>query len=275
MWRHIVLAMATFTAPGMAASADAIVAKSVAATQQDWNEAPRYSFIDRETAVRNGHGQPARTEQVVMIDGSPYKELVAIGNAQLSQQQRNIQVQKLARETAKRQHESATAHQRRVAKYLRDRTHDHQMLSEMVKAFQYAVTGEDVLDGHKVWVLKASPKLGYVPQSREGKVLKGMQGQLWIDQSTYQWVKVEARVVGPVSMFGFLAKVKPGTRFELDQAPVTSTLWLPKRFVVTVRASEFGIRNENSSSEDDYHDYRLQAQQTVDARGGGDLPGRQ
>ena len=85
-----------------------------------------------------------------------------------------------------------------------------------------------------------------------------MQGQLWIDESSCQWVKVEAHVMNPGSMFGFLAKVKPGTRFELEQAPVTSTLWLPKRFVVTVKANGAPASEMRTSlSEDDYRDYRL------------------
>ena len=93
-----------------------------------------------------------------MIDGSPYNELIAEGNAPLSKQQQDIQARKLAGETAKRQHESTADRKQRVAKYVRERDQDHQMLSEMVKAFQYSVTGEDTLDGHKVWVLKATPR---------------------------------------------------------------------------------------------------------------------
>jgi len=250
--------MATSITAAAATNVAAIIYKSVVITQQDLEEAPRYSFIDREISAKNGHARPPRTEQVLMIDGSPYNELIAAGDAPLSKQQQEIQAKKLARETVKRQHESAADHQRRVASYLHERDHDHRMLSEMIKAFQYSVTGEDTLDGHKVWVLKATPQPGYVPHSREGRVLQQMQGQLWIDQATYQWVKVEAHVMRAVSMFGFLAKVEPGTRFELDQAPVTSTLWLPKRFVVNVKATALGIRNENSFNEDEYRNYRLQ-----------------
>jgi hypothetical protein len=33
-----------------------------------------------------------------------------------------------------------------------------------------------------------------VPKSRETKVLTGMQGTMWIDTKTYQWVKVTASV---------------------------------------------------------------------------------
>jgi hypothetical protein len=41
-------------------------------------------------------------------------------------------------------------------------------------------------------------------------VLTGMEGKLWIDEKTFQWVKVEATVIRPVSIEGFLAEVEPG-----------------------------------------------------------------
>ena len=83
-----------------------------------------------------------------------------------------------------------------------------------------------------------------------------MRGNLWVDQATYLWVKVEAHVVAPVSMYGFLAQVKPGTKFELEQSPVSSDLWLPKRFVEMVRATVLGLHDLNSRDEDDFSDYR-------------------
>ena len=46
-------------------------------------------------------------------------------------------------------------------------------------------------------------------------MLTGMEGKLWIDKQTFQWVKVEATVIRPVSIGGFLAEVEPGTHFEL------------------------------------------------------------
>jgi hypothetical protein len=84
-----------------------------------------------------------------------------------------------------------------------------------------------------------------------------MRGTLWIDKQTYQWVKVEAQVVNPVSFYGFLAKVGPGTRFELEQEPVADNLWLPKHFSVRVNATALmGLFNENSTDDETYRNYR-------------------
>lgn len=233
-----------------------IVAKSVAVTQQDWKKAPNYSFIDREVKGKHGHGQPPKTYEVLMIDGSPYNKLIAVDDVPLTAQQQAEEEQKLKREIIKRQQESPSARERRVAQYARERTQDHQMLTEMVNAFDYTLTGEQTVGGRKTWVLKATPKPGYVPHNREGKMLQRMQGTMWVDEVTYQWVRVQADVVKPVLLYGFFAEVKPGTQFELEQAPVSAGLWLPKQFNVAVNATAFGIRNESSQEQDTYSAYK-------------------
>ena len=138
----------------------------------------------------------------------------------------------------------------------RERGQDHAMMKEMVEAFDFTPAGEEHLAGREVWVLNATPKPGYVPHNHEGRVLMGMKGKLWIDQATYQWVKVDAQVVRPVSFFGFFARVGPGTRFVLEQEPVNDNLWLPKHFSVNVVASALGFIDESSIEDDTYRDYR-------------------
>jgi hypothetical protein len=65
-----------------------------------------------------------------------------------------------------------------------------------------------------------------IPSRTESQVLPGMQGRLWIDKKTFQWVKVTARVISPVSIEGILAKVERGTYFELENMPVAEGVWL-------------------------------------------------
>ncbi len=126
----------------------------------------------------------------------------------------------------------------------------------MVNAFQFQLAGQAEVDGRSCWIFDARPKPRYQSATREGKILKAMQGRLWVDQQTYQWVKVHAEVMRPVSFYGFLAKVGPGTEFDLEQAPVADNLWLAKRFSVRVRASALGFLNEDSTESDTYRDYQ-------------------
>jgi hypothetical protein len=66
---------------------------------------------------------------------------------------------------------------------------------------------------------------------------------------------VEAEVTRPVAIYG-IAKVGMGTKFLLEQEPVSANLWLPKRFDIQVRASVLGFLNEDSSRVETYSAYR-------------------
>jgi hypothetical protein len=191
-----------------------------------------------------------------MIEGSPYNLVTAINDQPLSAAGNAAEQLKLHREIERRRGESARDRAKRIARYEKERAHDHQMLQEMTSAFQFHLSGEAQIDGHACWVLDADPKPGYTGSSRESKVLKGMKGRLWIDKATDQWVKVHAEVVKPVSFFGFLAKVGPGTQFDLEQAPVSDNVWMPKKFSVHVNATTLGIFNGNSTEDDTYRDYQ-------------------
>ena len=87
------------------------------------------------------------------------------------------------------------------------------------------------------------------------KVLTGMRGKLWVDKKNYQWVKVEAEVFKPVSFGLFIAKVKPGTRFTLEQSPVSGNVWMPHHFRVDLSTSILGY-SRNSVDDETYRDYR-------------------
>lgn len=123
---------------------------------------------------------------------------------------------------SERHKESPEKRAARIAKYEDERKRNHVLMEQMVKAFDFTVMGETRMNGHDVYVLKATPRPGYHPPNMEAQALTGMQGKLWIDKDSFQWVKVEAQVMHPVSIEGFLAKVERGTHFGLEKEPVAT-----------------------------------------------------
>lgn len=233
-----------------------IVRRSVDAIQYDWSQAPKYSYLEHDVDTKHGSSRTTKTYRVLMIDGSPYDLVTAIDGRPLSPMEKTAEDKKLQKEIVRRRNESSWARQRRIDKFMRANERNHQMLKEMVNAFQFRLAGETAVDGRDCWVMNATPKPDYQPVDHEGHVLKGMQGQLWIDKATYQWVRVRAEVVKPVSFYGFLAKVGPGTEFYLEQEPVENGLWLPKVFKVQVQATALGFFNEDSTDDETYRDYQ-------------------
>jgi hypothetical protein len=237
------------SAAGMQAAE--IVKRSVAANTADWNAQPQFSHRERD--AKNG-GQ-SKSYEVSMIEGSPYSRLVEIDNQPLSREQQQAEQAKLNREIARRQNESQSDRQARLAKYRSDRAEEHVLMQQMTQAFRFRTAGEQVIDGVACYVLDAEPNPAYQPAVEKARVLLGMKGRLWIEKEHYHWVKVEAEVIHPVEIGLFVAKVRPGTRFELEQAPL-GDVWLPKHFSAHVNASVFGLYGIRSSEEELYSDYR-------------------
>jgi hypothetical protein len=254
--RQIVLADPVESTSPVRPNANQLMAQSVKVTERNWAEAPKYSFTRTEINSKGASKPVRKTDEVLMIDGSPYSKLIALDGRPLTAQQAREQEQKLREEVSKRAAESPRQRRWRIGKYNEERNHDHQILLELTNAFNYTVLGEQRINGRDAWILHGVLKPGYVPKSREGRVLTGMDVRFWIDKETLQWPRVEAEVQKPVTMY-VVGTVRPGTRFVLEQEVVSATLWLPKTFRIQVKATAFGFLNRDSSSEETYANYRL------------------
>jgi hypothetical protein len=235
-----------------------IIARSVEANKADWKADPEYDYS--ESVKENGH---IKTSEVLMILGTPYERLVAVDGKPLSSQQQAQEQRKLEQAIANRRRETPEQRKDRIANWNRSQERDHFLMEQMTKAFVFKLEGTPKMNGHDVYELSATPDPNYQPPNNEAKVLTGMEGKLWIDRDTFQWVKVEAQVIHPVSIAGFLARVQPGTRFELQQAPVAPGIWFPTFFAVKSRAKILGIFSHNSEEEDTFSDYRKASAETV------------
>jgi hypothetical protein len=257
---RLLLALAVVPAALFAQQPDAqeIVRRSVAAQTADWNAAPNYSFVERDTVAKHG-AATSKTYEVLMIGGSQYNRLIAVGGRPLSSGEQADEDRRVQQEIQRRKRESPSARGRRVEKYERERQQDHAMMLEMGEGFSFKLAGSEKVDGHDTWLLEATPKPGYQPKTRDTKVLTGMKGKLWVDKEQYHWVKVEAEVFRPVSFYGFLAKVGQGTRFVLENEPVDGGVWLPKHFAVTVNSTALGFIKQDSNNDETYRDYQPNA----------------
>ncbi len=228
-----------------------IIQRSVEANQRDFQAAPQFSHTERD---RTGSG--SKTYRVLMIEGSPYQQLVAVNGKPLSPQAAQDEVRKLQRAKSERKAESSDERKRRIDKYQSDRHRNNEMMQQLTKAFDFTLVGEGKLNSFKVYILRARPRQGYQPPNLETQVLPAMQGMLWIDEATYQWVKVTAKVIRPASIEGFLAQVEPGTQFELEKMPVGDGVWQPKHFSMKSEAKVLYMFSHDSQEEDVFSDYR-------------------
>ena len=239
-----------------------IIQRSVAANQADFKAAVNFNWKERDN-----DGKVSKTYQVTMIEGTPYNRLLAVNGKPLSKAQEAEELRKQQQTAAERRAESPEQRRKRIEKFEKERTRDNLMMEQLTKAFNFTLTGQHKLRGFTVWMLKATPRPGYQPPNMETQVLPGMQGQLWIDQKSYNWVKVTAEVIRPVSIEGFLAQVQPGTRFEMDKSPVGNGIWQISHFSMKSSAKILYMFNHSSQEDDTYFDYQPIANATQSAAG--------
>jgi hypothetical protein len=228
----------------------AILQRSVAASEQDFRAAPQYNYKEHDKTSSGN-----KTYVVTMLDGSPYQRLIAVNGEPLSTAQAAAELKKQRQAQAQRHAESSAQRKRRIAKYEQGRSRDHQMMAQLNKAFNFTMTGEETVRGFKVWHLKATPRAGYRPPNLQSQVLKGMEGELWIDQTSYRWVKVLAKVIHPVTIDGFLARVQPGTQFQVEKSPVGNGIWQITHFSMHSRAKVLLLVTRTDSEDDTFYDF--------------------
>jgi hypothetical protein len=238
-------------APPKTPGATAIIQRSVDAMRSDWEASAHYIHQERDLET---HG--SKTYQVLMIEGSPYQKLTAVNGKPLSPGDAKQEERKLLDEVKSRCGESPSERQKRIAEYRKDQKRDHEMIDELTKAFDFKIAGRGRVNGRRTWLLNATPRPGYQPPNLETKALTGMEGKLWIDTATFEWVRVEAHVVRPVSIEGFLARVEPGTVFQLVRAPVGKAFWAPSHFSERSKARIVGLIGHSTHDDETYTNYR-------------------
>ena len=233
-----------------------IIRRSVEANNRDWAAVPEFDNRERD---RTKDGD--KTYAVTMLYGSPYQRLIAVNGQPVTPEKEKEEQKKYQQAVEQRRHESPDKRAARIAKYEAERKRDRNMLDQMTRAFDFHLTGEKELNGRRVYELKATPRKGYQPPNRASQVLTGMEGTLWIDRDTFQWVKVEAQVTRPVKIVGFLAEVEPGTHFELEKKPIAGNenIWMAAHFVMKSRARVMLLIPHNGEEDDSFFDYHKSA----------------
>jgi len=250
---YIAVLLSLMVASAVAQQPDAgtIIQRSVTANDADWKANPKYDWTERDLQPGGG----TKTFQEFMIFGSPYARVVAVNGKPVPASKRAEEQQELDAEISKRRAETAEQRQKRIAEFDKERSREHAMMEQLTQAFNFKLLGEQRLASHQVYVLKAAPKPGYQPPNMQCEALKGMQGKLWIDKTTFQWLRVEAEVVHPVTIEGFLARVEPGTRFELEKTPVDGGIWLPKHYSMRSKAKVLFLLSHRGRDDESYWAY--------------------
>ena len=228
----LTLACAT-TLLGQADERD-VIRRAVAADERNWKLAQHYTFserVDLRYLDSQGHvkSREVKLYDVMLLDGSPYRRLMARDGCPLPLADEKKEQDKLSRNSATRRQETATQRAQRLADYAKRPEWQREAWRELPAAFDFRLAAEEVLDGHRAYVLEATPHEGYQSRSRTAKVLAHLRAKLWVDEQDYHLVKVEAEVIDTISAGLFLVRVAKGSRAAFEQSRVNDEVWLPRQ----------------------------------------------
>ena len=207
--------------------------------------------------VRAASRKPeVETHDITVLEGSPYRRLVARDDKPLPPKDERKEEEKLRKITAERRKETAAQREKRLADYDRKREQERAAWREVVDAFDFRLAGEDHREGRDQYVIEAVPHPGYKPRTRDAGFFPKVKGKIWIDKQDYHWARVEAEVIDTISFGAFLVRLAKGSHLEADQTRVNGEVWLPKRMEAEASARVALLKKFRGRIEITYSDYK-------------------
>jgi hypothetical protein len=226
----------------LAAAQDArgIVRRSVELDLKNAELSRSYTFLQRqETRELDGSGKTRKhdikTYDVTLLEGSPYRRLVARNDQPLPPKEQQLEEEKLRNSIEQRRKETPEQKERRIADWKRKQEKQREPLQELPDAFDFKIAGEETIDGAAAYIIDATPKPGYRPRASSASVFPKVKARFWIDKKDYQWAKLDMETLDTISFGGILVRLAKGSHLLMEQARINQEVWLPKR--VSVQAS--------------------------------------
>jgi hypothetical protein len=135
-------------------------------------------------------------------------------------------------------------------------------IDEAFALYAVSMKGREVVDAHDAIVLDFRAKPDFKTKTDEGKILKKLKGRVWIDERSYELIRVDVELVDTVSFgLGILARLSPGAHAMFQRRLVNSEIWLPAtaHFTGNARLMLFkGLRVDNTVEYSDYKKFSVE-----------------
>jgi hypothetical protein len=238
-----------------------IIQQSIDLDQRNWERARDYTFVQQvEQRILDHDGSvksvQSETLDVLILDGTPYERAIAKNGKPLSDKDARKASEAFDRERRKRVEETQTRRRNRLAEEQKRREKNRAFAQEIPRAYDFQLVGEEVFEGQRVWVIDATPRPGFQSKVPRADLLPKFRGRLWIDQKEYQWVKVEAETVAPVSFGWVFARLDQGAKLSFRQGRVNSEVWLPTRITMRLSARLALVKKISTEIEVTFREYR-------------------
>lgn len=214
-----------------------LVRRSIAQDRNAWLRMKDYTWqatLTQRQFDSLGRVKSMKVERwdTVIVDGRVHKRILERNGQPLRPENQHKEQERLDQASRKLPWETPAERPRHLDEDQIRSARAWALFSEIPDLFDLRLEAESILEGKSVWIVSGMPRPNARPKSRDGKLLLNIRGRLWIDQTTYQWVRVEAETTGVISWGLFLARLDTGSKMIFEQAEVGSSLFPKRLFLI-------------------------------------------
>jgi hypothetical protein len=209
----------------------ALVAQTAAPAQMDATALVRRAIQHRMDEQKNH--QPMRyvlrkkderretVKEIVETKDGDVARLVEVDGKPLSADAERAEMERLDTLVA---HRELQEHRKKAEE--RDEARIDHVMGMLPEAELYEMEGIVPCESGQCYRLSYRPKPGFTPPDLEADVLRGVAGEVWIDQAQERLVRLDARFIGDVNFgYGILGKLNKGGTATLRQTCVDGHNW--------------------------------------------------
>ena len=199
----------------------------------------------------------SHTFEVTPLEDGDYRRLVKKDGKPLSEKEARKEQEKLDNNIRKYSHLSKSEREKLAKKKNERRRKEEQLWDEGLRAFDLALSGEDILEGRKTLIFIVTPRADYVPTDSDLKILKIIKGKIWVDESEAQIHRADIEFIEDFKLgAGFLANVNRGSTLKVWQRKVNDEAWFPSHSEVIANGRVLVFKGFNLKFVSDFANYR-------------------
>ena len=214
-----------------------ILQRSIQAVKENSAKARNYAYRERRVVTDiDSKGKPgdqeSETWDVIALEGSTYRKLVARDDRPLSAKEQKKEDERLRKETERRRKENLEQRRRRLFSY---EYHYQIPYSKLGDIYDLRMLPEEQAGGRRTWVLEGVPKLDFKPQTADEKEAVNFRLTLWLDQVEFLPVRIGLEVIGDHS------RLSKGSTSQIDLAKINDDAWLVQRTSIRFAMRPFRV----------------------------------
>jgi len=142
-------------------------------------------------------------------------------------------------------------------KHDEERRDSDRAVDDALRVYEIKMLGREVVNGYTTIALSFTPRKDARPQTSEGKIMRHFAGKVWVSESEYEVVRLEAEAIETASFgLGLLARVHKGSKATFERRKVNGEQWLPARATYSASARVLLLKVMRIGGTLEFSDYR-------------------